>query len=127
MSQLANALNAIKVAEAKGKQSALVKPASKENRAVLDILKQEGYIGDFEFINNGLDGEFSVKLNGKVNDCNAIQPRFPVKNADIEKYEARFMPARGVGLLVISTSKGIMTHAKAKEQKIGGRLVAYVY
>lgn len=127
MSSLANALNAIKVSEAKGKHSALVRPASKEIRAVLEILKEEGYIEGFEFINNGLDGEFSVKLNGKVNNCNVIQPRFPVRNVGIEKYEARFLPARGVGLLIISTSKGVMTHVKAKERKIGGRLIAFVY
>ncbi|MFH1106730.1 MAG: 30S ribosomal protein S8 [Candidatus Micrarchaeota archaeon] len=127
MGTLANALNSIKVAEARGKPTALVRPASKEVRAVLEILKEEGYVDDFELISNGLDGEFTVKLNGKINGCNVVRPRFPVKNADIEKYEARFMPARGVGLLFISTSKGVMTHAKAKEAKIGGRLIAYVY
>ncbi|MFH1199817.1 MAG: 30S ribosomal protein S8 [Candidatus Micrarchaeota archaeon] len=127
MGTLANALNAIKVAETKGKPATTVRPASKEVRALLEILKTEGYIESFEHTTNIPGGEFNIALNGKINGANVIRPRFPVKNADIEKYESRFLPAKGVGLLVISTSKGMMTHAKAKELKIGGRLMAFVY
>lgn len=124
---LANVLNTMKVAEIRGKQDTLVRPASKMIRSVLEILKEEGYIDEFELLNNGLDGEFSVKLSGKINACGAVKPRFPVKTSDWEKYESRFLPAKGMGILLVSTSKGIVTHQKAKEQNAGGRLIAYVY
>jgi small subunit ribosomal protein S8 len=96
-------------------------------RETLLLLQQNGYVGEFEFIDDGKSGQFAVKLVGKINNCGAIKPRFAVKLADYEKYEQRFLPARDVGLLVVSTPKGLMTHVKAKEAKTGGRVIAFVY
>ncbi len=127
MDTLANALNAIKVAELAGRNKALVRPASKMTKAVLELLKSEGYIQDFEVIQNGLDGEIAVHLKGKINNCKVIKPRFPVKNVDWEKYERRFLPAQGLGMLAVATPQGIMTHVQAKEKHIGGRVLAFVY
>jgi len=64
---------------------------------------------------------------GRINDCGVIKPRFPVKKNEFEKWEKRYLPSPDVGLLVISTSKGVMTHREAKELGIGGVLLAYVY
>lgn len=127
MDVLAMAMNSIKVAETKGKSSARIKPASKVIREVLSLLQKEGYIGEFEFVDDGKSGEFNVKLIGKVNECRVIKPRFAVQKDGWEKYEQRFLPARDVGILVVSTPQGIMTHSGAKAQKIGGRLLCYVY
>ncbi|MEM0475288.1 MAG: 30S ribosomal protein S8 [Candidatus Norongarragalinales archaeon] len=127
MDVLANALNAIKVAEEKGKSEVVIKPASKLVRETLLLLQQNEFIGEFEFVDDGKSGQFVVKLLGKINDCGAIKPRFAVKLGEFEKYEQRFLPARDVGLLVVSTPKGLLTHTKAKEKKSGGRLVAFVY
>ncbi len=46
---------------------------------------------------------------------------------EFEKFEKRFLPAKDFGFLILSTSKGIMTHLAAKEKSIGGKLLAYVY
>ncbi len=127
MDVLAHALNSIKVAEAKGVSEARIKPASKLVRETLLLLQQNGYIGEFEFVDDGKSGEFVVALLGKINACGAIKPRFAVKLVDFEKYEQRFLPARDVGLLIVSTSKGLVTHVAAKQAKIGGRLAAFVY
>jgi len=127
MDSLANALNSIKVAEIKGKPEARIKPGSKLIREVLSILQENGFVDEFEFIDDGKSGEFLVKLLGKINDCKAIKPRFPVKASEWEKYEQRFLPAKDVGLIVVSTSKGLMTHVKAKKENLGGRLLCYVY
>lgn len=124
---LADALSAIKNAERVGKKECIVKPASKLIGNVLKIMKEEGYIEEFEFIDDGKAGIFKVKLKGRINNCNAIKPRFPVKKNEFEKWERRFLPARDFGILIVTTSKGVMTHREAKEVGIGGSLLAFVY
>jgi small subunit ribosomal protein S8 len=127
MDTLANALNSIKVAEIKGKQTARIRPASRIIREVLRLLKDNSYIEDFDFIDDGKSGEFIVKLSGKINNCRAVKPRSPVGKGSWEKFETRFLPAKGVGLLLVSTSKGIMPHSQAQSEGIGGRMLCYVY
>ena len=127
MDILAMAMNSIKVAETKGKSEARIRPASKVIREVLSILQREGYIGEFEFVDDGKSGEFNVKLVGRINECGVVKPRFAVKKDGWEKYEQRFLPARDVGKLVVSTPQGMMTHSDAKAKKVGGRLMCYVY
>lgn len=127
MDIIANSLNAIKVAELKGLPSARLKPASKLLREVLTIMQSSGYIGSFDYVDDGTSGEFTVKLIGKINKCGAIKPRFPVKMNAWEKYELRYLPSKEIGIIIVSTSKGLMTHAEAKEKKLGGRVVCYVY
>lgn len=124
---LADALSAIKNAERVGKKECIVKPASKLIGNVLRIMKEEGYIEEFEFIDDGKAGIFKVKLKGRINNCNAIKPRFPVKKNEFEKWERRFLPARDFGILIVTTSKGVMTHREAKEVGVGGSLLAFVY
>ena len=57
----------------------------------------------------------------------AIKPRFAVKATEYEKFEKRYLPAKGFGILIVSTVKGLMTHYEAKQQGLGGRLIAYCY
>lgn len=127
MDVLANALNAIKVAEIKGRSETRIKPASKLVKEVLLLLQEGGYVNEFEFVDDGKSGEFVVKLVGKINNCGVIKPRFPVKAVDWERYEQRFLPAKGIGLLIATTPRGVLTHLKAKEQGTGGRLLCFVY
>ena len=86
-----------------------------------------GYIGEFEFIDDGRSGKFKIQLLGRINRCGAIRPRFPVKVDEIEQWEKKFLPSRDVGVLVVSTPSGILSHREAKEKRIGGRLLAFVY
>jgi len=123
---LADALSAIKNAEKVGKTECVVR-ASKDIKAVLKILQDKDYIGSFEFIDDGKSGKFKIELRGKILDCNAIKPRFSVKVDKYEKWEKRWLPAKGFGMLIITTSKGIMDHNKAKELHVGGKLLAYCY
>jgi len=123
---LADALVAMKNAERVGKSECVTR-ASKIIKSVLKILQDHNYIGSFEFIDDGKSGKFKIELKGKIIDCNVIKPRFSVRVDEFEKYEKRFLPAREVGLLVISTPKGVIDHKKAKELHIGGKLLAYCY
>jgi small subunit ribosomal protein S8 len=124
---LADALSNIKNNERSGSLVCLIKPASTLIARVLKVFRENGYIGDFEFINDGRSGKFKVKLLGNINECGVIKPRFAVSKIGFEKFEKRFLPASGFGILIVSTPLGIMSHREAKEKGTGGRLLAYVY
>jgi len=123
---LADALSAIKNAERVGKKELEVK-ASKLIGNVLKIMKEKGYIGNFKFIQDGKGGKFKIELKGKIIDCNVIKPRFSVKVDEFEKWEKRYLPAYNVGVLILTTNKGVIDHSKAKELRVGGKLLCYVY
>jgi len=110
-----------------GKKECIVKPASKVIAATLRVLQAAGYIGEFEFIDDGRAGIFRVQLLGRINKCGVIKPRLPAKYRDFEGWEKRYLPARNFGVLVVSTPEGVMSHSEAKNKKTGGRLLAYVY
>lgn len=124
---LANALSKVQTHEMARKREVVISPASKLVNEVLRIMREEGFIGEFSFVDDGKAGEFRVVLNGKVNGCGAIKPRHPTKRGEYEKWEKRYLPAAGFGVLVVSTQKGVMTHKKAMELELGGRLLAFVY
>jgi len=124
---LADALSHIKNTERVGKMECMLKPASKLMGNVLSVLKEGGYIAEFEFVEDGKAGFFKVKLAGKINDCNAIKPRFYVRTKDYEKWEKRLLPAQDFGMLIVTTSKGVMSHKKAIERGLGGQMLAFVY
>jgi small subunit ribosomal protein S8 len=90
-------------------------------------MQLNGYIGEFEFIDDGRLGKFKVQLLGRINKCGAIKPRFPVKVNEFETWEKTYLPSRDVGLMVVSTSKGVIAHKDAEEKNVGGRLLAFVY
>ena len=85
------------------------------------------YIKQFEYVDNGRGGLFKVTLAGNINDCGVIKPRYAVKRTELEKYEARYLPAQDFGVLILSTTKGVVSHTNAKEVHTGGKLLAYVY
>ncbi len=124
---LADALSAINNARDIGQQEVIIEPASDLIKNVLKILQQEEYIGLFEHIEDGQAGKFKVELKRTLNDCNAIKPRFSVSKDGYQKYEKRYLPARGFGHLLVSTPEGVMTHDQAREDGHGGRLLGYVY
>ncbi len=127
MDPLANAMSTIRNYEKARKREVTVAPASKLVADVLRVVQQEGFIGEFEFIDDGKAGKFRIQLLGKINACGVIKPRHAVKCDGYERWEKRYLPAVGFGTLVLSTPKGVMTHSAAKEQGIGGRLLVFVY
>ncbi len=124
--RLADALNTIKNNERVGRQSCTV-PSTKLIRGVLDIITRERYIRTYERISEGKVERIKVMLSNNINDVKAIKPRYAVGSADIQMYEERYIPSKNFGILIISTSSGIMTNKEARKQGIGGRLLAYVY
>jgi len=124
---ISNMFSAINNAEAVRKSEVILSPSSKFALEILGILKREGYIKDFQLIEDGRGNKIKIKLMGKVNKCRAIKPRFPVKKDEILEYAKQFLPSRDLGILIISTSKGVKTHKECLEEGLGGVLVAYVY
>jgi small subunit ribosomal protein S8 len=90
-------------------------------------MQLNGFIGEFEFIDDGRSGKFKVQLLGRINKCGAIKPRFSVSVGEFETWEKKFLPSRDIGIMVVSTSKGVIAHRDAEEKNIGGRLLAFVY
>jgi small subunit ribosomal protein S8 len=124
---LANLFISLQNAEMRHKKECVVIPASNLASEVMRVLQKRRYIGEFEFIDDGVSGKLRVQLLGRINKCGAVSPRFPIKAKEFQKWESRFLPAVGVGMLVVSTSKGVFSHSEAREQNLGGRLLGYVY
>jgi small subunit ribosomal protein S8 len=121
---VADGLNMLKNAKKARKENVKIMRISNALVEVFKIMKQEGAIKKYK-----IDAkEKSVVVTiGDLNECKAIKPRFSCKTSQIEKYRRRYLPARNMGILVLSTNKGIMTHKEAQEEQIGGSLIAYFY
>lgn len=124
---LASMMSLILNNESVGKSECLIKPSSKVIREMLKVMKENGYIGGFQEVEDSRGNYIKLTLTGSINSCNVIKPRYSVKTNGFEKFEKRYLPAKDVGILVVSTPKGIMTHYDAKSKKIGGRLLAFCY
>jgi small subunit ribosomal protein S8 len=127
MDTLTNGLITIINNEMRNKRECVISPASKLLGRVLRIMQLNGYIGEFEFIDDGRAGKFKVQLLGRINKCGAVRPRFAVKVDGFENWEKKFLPSRDVGIMVVSTSQGVIAHKEAEEKNLGGRLLAFVY
>ena len=90
-------------------------------------MQERGYIGPFEFVEDMNGSRFRVKLNGNINNCGVIKPRYAIKKDEFDAWESRFLPARDFGSLILTTTGGVIDQYKAKEAGTGGRLLAYVY
>lgn len=121
---VADALNMIRNSKKAGKEIVKIDKISNLLIEILKIMKQEGAIKRYK-----IDGETkSVQLTiGDLFDCKAIKPRFTCKKTDVEKYRRRYLPSRDLGILIISTNKGLITHKEAEKEQIGGCLIAYFY
>ena len=114
-------------AEQAGKFDVQLSQASKLLGSVLQIMQSSGYVGEIERNDDGRGGSFSVQLRGAINQCGVVKPRYSVRRQEFDKWEGRFLPAQDFGLLILTTNSGVMHHKDAKENRIGGKLLAYVY
>lgn len=121
---VADALNMMKNASKAGKAEVKINRISNLLIEVLKIMKQKNAIKKYKIDSKEKFIEVTV---GDLMGCKAIKPRFTVKVEQIEKYRRRYLPARGMGTVILSTNKGLITHEEAVENKIGGCLIAYFY
>ena len=105
-------------------------PNSKMKKAIAEILLEEGYIKSFQLIDDGTQGVIRVTLKYLPGKEKAIQGLRRVSKPGLRVYagaDALPQVLRGLGIAIISTSKGIMTDKKARAQHVGGEVLAFVW
>jgi small subunit ribosomal protein S8 len=110
-------------------QASLTLPYSKLKSDIAQILKKEGYIKDTELVT--IDGHQNIKIQTKfVNKTSAITGLKRVSRPGLRRYVGAGDIPRvlgGMGIAVLSTSRGILTGHEARKHKVGGELLAYIW
>ena len=105
-------------------------PASRMKQAVAKILKDEGFINDFERVDEGPQGIIRIKLKYGQNKEKVITGLRRISRPGLRVYTNKTEIPRvlgGLGLVIMSTSKGIMSGKRAKKEGCGGEVLAYVW
>ena len=105
-------------------------PASNLKKAIAEILVEEGYIKSYQVTEDGKQGIIKVVLKYGPSKSKVIQGRRRVSKPGLRVYAgAEDMPKvmRGLGIAIISTSKGVMTDKRARKENIGGEVLAFVW
>ena len=90
-------------------------------------MQVNGYIGEFEIIDDHRSKKIVIELIGRVNKCGVISPRYDLALTDFEKWTNNILPSRQFGFLVISTNQGVLTHEEARKRHIGGKIIGFFY
>lgn len=106
-------------------------PASNLKKEITRILFEKGYILNYKFVEDGRQGIIKIALKyDPVNRVNSIKKLLRVSTPGLRRYVGyREMPRvlNGLGIAILSTSKGVMTNKEALDLKIGGEVICYVY
>ncbi|MDA8212663.1 MAG: 30S ribosomal protein S8 [Clostridia bacterium] len=105
-------------------------PASKMKKAMAEILKTEGFIKDFEYIEDGKQGVIRVYLKYGADRAKVLSGIKRISKPGLRVYAKKDEVPRvlgGLGIALISTPKGLMTDKQARQQGLGGEVVAYVW
>ena len=105
-------------------------PASNIKKSIADILSNEGYIKGYQVIEDGKQGIIRVTLKYGANKAKVIRGLKRVSKPGLRIYAGyEDMPKvmNGLGIAIVSTSKGLMTDKQARNQKVGGEVLAFVW
>ncbi len=105
-------------------------PASNTKKAIAQILVDEGYVKGFEFIDDGVQGKLRIVLKYGQGKEKAIIGLKRISKPGLRVYAKRDEIPKvlgGLGIAVISTSKGVMTDRNARKEGVGGEVLAYIW
>ena len=105
-------------------------PASRLKRAVVQLLKDEGFIQDYQFINQGPQGILRVYLKYGPNKERVITGLKRISKPGLRIYAKKHEIPRvlgGLGVAILSTSRGVMTDKQARREGVGGEVLCYVW
>ena len=105
-------------------------PASNMKKAIADILVEEGYVKSYQIIEDGKQGTIRVTLKYEADKQKVLRGIRRVSKPGLRIYAGfEDMPKvmNGLGIAIVSTSKGIMTDKKARQLKVGGEVLAFVW
>src|SRR5699024_2559582 len=105
-------------------------PASTMKKAIADILKREGYVRDYEFVEDNKQGVLRVFLKYGPSDERVISGLKRISKPGLRVYvKANEVPRvlNGLGTAIVSTSKGVLSDKEARSQAVGGEIVAYIW
>ncbi|MFS7890345.1 putative ribosomal protein S8 [Helianthus anomalus] len=124
---LNDALTTMVNAEKRGFASAQIQPISNVISSFLTIMKQRGYVKNFEVHDPHSVGQIKVELLGRIKDCRALTYTQDIKAHEIENYRLRTLPPQQWGYVVITTPNGVLDHEEAIRQNVGGQVLGYFY
>ncbi len=105
-------------------------PCSNMKKAIADILLEEGYIKNYQIIDDNKQGIIRITLKYAANKKKVISGLKRISKPGLRIYASKEdLPRvlRGLGIAIISTSKGIMTDKKARQNNVGGEVLAYIW
>ncbi len=126
---IADMLTRIRNANTVGHETVEI-PASKMKRAIAEILKEEGYIADFEMIEDDKQGMIKVTMKYGANKEKVISGIKKISKPGLKVYaKAGEVPKvlGGLGIAIVSTSKGIVSDKEARKLGVGGEVICYVW
>ncbi|MCJ1440224.1 MAG: 40S ribosomal protein S22 [Stictis urceolatum] len=126
-SVLNDALNAINNAEKAGKRQVMIRPSSRVIVKFLQVMQKQGYIGEFEEVDDHRSGKIVIQLIGRLNKTGVISPRYNVRISDFEQWVVKLLPSRQFGYIVLTTSAGIMDHETARRKHVAGKILGFFY
>jgi len=126
-STLSDALQNILNAEKDGKRQVKIRPNSKVIQKFLGVMQKHGYLGEYEIVDDHRSGKIIADLNGRINRCGVISPRYDIQAFEIEKWVNMLLPSRQFGYMVLSTSLGIMDHEEARKLHVGGKILGFFF
>jgi len=105
-------------------------PGSKMKKAIVQILKDEGFVRDYEWLDNGHQGSIRVYLKYGPNKTKVISGLRRISRPGLRIYAKRDQVPKvlgGLGVAILSTSQGLMTDKKARQTGLGGEVLCYIW
>ena len=112
------------------KHDSILVPASNEKKAVAKILLDEGFIKSVDLVEDGVQGAIKIGLKNDANRKSVITGLKRISKPGLRVYaKSEELPKvlGGLGIAIISTSKGVMTDKEARKNAVGGEVLCYVW